>query len=140
MDFNYAVLSNEYHVLDFKNFFSMYYSYRDKIPTLGKYDYKGAQLRTTYIYGLSTLFSEIVYRQNDETKKDFYDLSLGWKYKVKKDFTISLKGENILNKSYSSKFDVLTAPGATTTMPLYSQHTAQRFLIGIEYLFWKKLY
>ncbi len=135
MDFNYAVLSNEYHVLNFKNFFSMFYSYRDKIPTLGKFDYKGAQLRTTYINGLSTLFSEIVYRQNDETEKDFYDLSLGWKYKIKKDFIFSLKGENILNKSYSSKFDVLTSPGATTTNTLYSQHTAQRFLIGVEYLF-----
>lgn len=140
MDFNYAVLSNEYHILNFKNFFSMFYSYRDKIPTLGRYDYKGAQLRTTYIYGLSTLFSEIVYRQNDETKSDFYDLSLGWKYKIKKDLILSLKGENILNKSYSSKYDVLTSPGAITTQPLYSQHTAQRFLIGVEYLFWKKLY
>lgn len=135
LGFNYAVLSNEYQVLDFKNFFSMFYSYRDKIPVLGKYDYKGAQLRTTYINGLSTLFSEIIYRQNDESKKDFYDLSLGWKYKVKKDFIFSLKGENILNKAYASKFDVLVNPGGISTQPLYSTHTAQRFLIGIEYLF-----
>ena len=134
--FNYAVFSHEYHILNFKNFFSAFYSYRDNIPILGRYDYRGAQVRTTYINGLSTLFSELIYRQNDETEKDFYDLSLGWKYKIKKDFIFSIKGENILNKSYSSKFDVLVNPLInTTTTPIYSQNTAQRYLIGVEFLF-----
>lgn len=137
MDFNYAVLSNEYQIGHFKNFLSMYYSYRDNIPVLGKYDYKGAQLRTTYNLENLSLFSEIVYRQNDETMSDYYDLSLGAKYKVRKNLSLSVKGENILDKSYSSKFDVLinpTNPGLGTT-PIYSQHTAKRFLVGLEYLF-----
>ena len=137
MDFNYAVFSNEYHILNFKNFFSAFYSYRDNIPVLGRYDYRGAELKTTYIIKNSTLFSELIYRQNDETNSDYYDLSLGWKYKVKKDFILSLKGENILNKSYSSKFEIWNDPTnfANGTTPLYSSHTAQRFLIGVEYLF-----
>jgi hypothetical protein len=136
MDFNYAVFSTEYHILNFKNFFSAYYSYRDNIPGIGKYDYRGGQLRTSYITGASTLFSEIIYRQNDESKKDFYDLSLGWKYKVKKELTLSLKGENILDKGYSTKYSILEDPtNPNNKTSIYSNNTAKRFLIGVEYLF-----
>ena len=135
MNFNYAVFSNEYHILNFKNFFSAFYSYRDRIPNVGRNDYRGAQVRTTYINGKSTLFSELIYRQNDETNSDFYDLSLGWKHKIKNNFIFSLKAENILNKAYSTSFDVLVNPLGTATMPLSSTNTAQRFLVGVEYLF-----
>lgn len=130
MDFNYFVFSDTYQVLNFKNFFSAYYSYRDNIPFVGRYDYKGAQLRTTYNLDKSTFFSEIVYRENDENKKDYYDLSLGVKYKYQKNITLSLKGENILDKSYSTRFDL------STSTPIYSQHIPRRYLIALEYNFW----
>lgn len=136
MDFNYVVLSNEYQVLNFKNFFSFFYSYRDEIPGIGKYDYRGGQLRTMYKYGAANLFSELIYRQNDESKKDFYDLSIGCRYKIKKDFTLMIKGENILNKGYSTKYNILVDPtNPNSKTSLYSNNSAKRYLIGIEYLF-----
>ena len=130
IDYQYAVLSNTFHILNFKNFFSLFYAARSNIPAVGRYDYQGAQFRTTFSKGNANYFTEIIYRRNDETVKDFYDLSLGVKYHVNKDLSFMLKGENILDKSYSSKYVVTGTPSS-----IYTQQTPHRFLIGLEYLF-----
>ena len=134
--YKYAVFRDEFQVLDFKNYFSFFISQRKKVPTVNQLDYRGGTLRTFYTYEGFDLFSEVIYRKNDESKENYFDLSLGFKKELYKDVRLSFKAENILNDSYATTFNILRDPNnVLSSDQIQSEHSPKRFLISLEYRF-----
>lgn len=134
--YKYIVLRDEFQILNLKNHISFFMSQRRDVPVVDVLDYRGGTLRTLYTLNEFDLFSEFVYRKNDESSTSFYDLSLGIKKEIYKDLLLSFKGENILNKAYATNFNILSDPtDITSNTTISSEHTPKRFLIGLEYRF-----
>ncbi len=81
------------------------------------------------------IFNEIIFNRNTTTNKNYFDYSAGVKYHYNRDFTLSVKGENIFNTGYEESYSRVDPNTDTEETPILISPIEQRFYITIEYLF-----
>jgi hypothetical protein len=104
-----------------------------------------AIVRNLNTFGKFDIFNEIIYFKNNLERVSYVDYSAGIKYNHSKDFSISLKGQNILNKSKelfinridttSPTFNPTNPTNWTLDTPLKVQSIDRKVLFNLEYLF-----
>ncbi len=105
------------------------------LPNIGYYEVFKNIIRNINSYKKFDIFNELIYDRNSVHKKDYFDYSAGVQYNCTKDFTLSIKGENILNKG--NKVDYIRINTATFSREenLNISPFDRKFSISMEYLF-----
>jgi len=81
-----------------------------------------------------------LYFRDSIDSKNFYDYSAGVKYHHSEDFTISIKGENLFDKSRVTKFNrvdvtTLANPMPSFDTPIEVSSIDRKVTLSLEYLF-----
>jgi len=102
-------------------------------------EYTGV-IRDIRSYEKFDIFNEVIYYKDSMQNENFYDYGAGVKYHHNKDFTVSLKGENLLNKAKVTKFNrvditTLTNPIPSLDTPIEVSPIDRRVTLSMEYLF-----
>jgi len=93
-------------------------------------------IRNINTYKKFDIFNEILYFRDDyRSKHNYFDYSAGVKYHYSDDLTISIKGENILNKAQVTIFDRVNPETFASEEPLRISPIDRMFTISLEYLF-----
>lgn len=131
--------THNYNKFD-KFFLTLGYMRKENLPFIGdRKEYTGV-LRNLHTYKKFDIFNEIIFYKDSTENKDFYDYSAGVKYHYSNDLTISLKGENLLNKAKTTSYarlDATTLANLTPSQeePLNISPIDRRIMISLEYLF-----
>ena len=131
--------THNYNKFD-KLFLTFGYMQKKNLPLIDtRKEYTGV-FRNINTYKNFDIFNEVLYYKDDVDNKEFYDYSAGVKYHYNKDLTISLKGENLLDKAKTtsySRVDVTTLsnPIPSFEEPLEISPIDRRVTISLEYLF-----
>ena len=94
-----------------------------------------AVIRNINTYKQFDIFSELLYTKNNIDKKNFYDLSFGVKYNYNQEMTLSIKGENLLNKAATTTFTRVDPQTITQEEPLYISPIDRKITFTLEYQF-----
>ena len=129
----------EYNKYD-KLFLTLSYMKKNNLPFIDEQKIYRSIVRNINTYKDFDIFNEIIFYKNDTYDKDFYDYSAGIIYHKTQDLSISLKGENLLNKAKTTKYariDPSTLSSGTPQLeePLYISPIDRRVTISLEYLF-----
>ena len=95
--------------------------------------YHGGMLRMTNSFGACDLFNEVVVRSGYPTDDATYDYSAGLRYHATDDFSIDVKGENLLNEG--AEWGYLYYDDYGTPRQLLVPTVDRRLWVGLEYLF-----
>ena len=132
----YSLNYNKYD----KFFTTISYMKKENLPIVNKIDIYTAVIRNLNSYNQFDIFNEVAFYRDSDIKKNFYDYSMGIKYHYSKDFTISLKGENLFNKAKETIYNrvdvtTLSNPIPSLETPLSISPIDRRITINLEYLF-----
>ncbi|PHS58283.1 MAG: hypothetical protein COB17_03415 [Sulfurimonas sp.] len=94
-----------------------------------------ATLRNINTYKKLDLFFELIYFRDNIQYTNFYDLSLGIKYKYKENLTFSIKGENLLKKASATIFTRIDSTTLQNLKPLLVSPIDKKIILSIEYQF-----
>ncbi|NPA59147.1 MAG: hypothetical protein GXO30_01570 [Epsilonproteobacteria bacterium] len=104
-----------------------------------------AIIRNLNTFDKFDIFNEVVFFRNNLERVSYIDYSAGIKYNYSKDFSISLKGQNLLNKSKETIFNRIDTSAPTFNpmnpmtwsldTPLNVSSIDRKVLINLEYLF-----
>jgi len=113
------------------------FDYKD---TKNLYNYGNIKDYTAVIRNINTyknfdLYNEVLFTRNNKVGENFYDLNLGVRYHYNKDLSISVKGENILNKARSTTFSRLNPQTLKPETPISISPIDKKFTFSLEYLF-----
>ncbi len=122
---------NEYDKL----FLTIKYSKKYNLPQMGDQTINEILLRNVNTYKEFDIFNEMIVYKDNTDDKEFYDYSLGVKYHYNKDLTISLKGENLLNKAKTTTYNRKDPNTLTAQTPLEISPIDRRITLFVEYLF-----
>jgi iron complex outermembrane receptor protein len=85
------------------------------------------------------IYNRLIYNHNNFIKRDFFNYGMGIKYHYSDNFKLSLKGENILNKSREDSFERgrrdLNTRKWIVLEPLYISPIDQQIYLTMEYFF-----
>ena len=118
-----------------KLFLSFRYMKKDNLPFVDEQNIYGVIVRDIKSYKQFDIFNEVLFYKDDTENKEFYDYSAGVKYHYNKDITISLKGENILNKAKATTYSRVDPATMIKESPLEISPIDRRFTLSLEYLF-----
>jgi len=122
-----------YHEIDKLVMSSEYLEYKAPIiDTYKKFKYLIRNINTINKYDI---FNELIFTYTNDKDKYYYLYNMGIKYHYSKDFIISLKGENLFNKSY--KQDYLKANPETLEfeVPTSISPIDRNIILSMEYYF-----
>ncbi len=116
----------------------------DDISTKRLKQYNGI-VRGLNTFGKFDIFNEVLFFRDNLEKISYFDYSAGIKYNYSDDFTISIKGQNLLNKAKETIFNRIDTSSPTfnsmnpTTWtldtPLNVSSIDRKVFINLEYLF-----
>ncbi|MEO1954697.1 MAG: TonB-dependent receptor [Campylobacterales bacterium] len=116
--------------------FSLGYTKTTDIDVLDDVNKYSAIIRNINTYKKFDIFNEIIYTRDDNYFDDnYFDYSAGVKYHYTKDLTISIKGENILNKAKATTFNRINPDTFELEEPLKIPSIDRMFTISLEYIF-----
>jgi len=125
--YKYAPLNSLYASFDFEQICN--------VPRIGTVEYYKGVVRNIHSFKKFNLFEELVYNSDSKTYKDYFDLSLGAKYQLKENITISLKGENLLNKAYEQSYFILNTTTMTPEQPFSISPIDRKVTLSLEWSF-----
>ena len=116
--------------------FSLGYIKTTNINVLDNLNKYSAIIRNINTYKKFDIFNEIIYTRDDNYFNDnYFDYSAGVKYHYTKDLTISIKGENILNKAKAITFNRINPDTFEPEEPLKISSIDGVFTVSLEYIF-----
>ncbi len=96
--------------------------------------YQGV-IRHVNAFDRYNIFEEMVYNQNSKDYKNYFDLSLGVKYKINKKINIAIKGVNLLDNAKESSYYRINTTTLKPENPFYIPLTDRKVLLTLEYFF-----
>jgi len=129
--FGYTHTYNSYDKL----YITIGYNNIKHLPSYDSFKEYSATLLNLNKYKSFDIFNEILYYENGIEKKAYVDYSMGITYHKTKDFSISLKGVNLLNratKTYYNRYDPITLQKET---PLSISSIDKSIILTLEYTF-----
>ena len=92
-------------------------------------------LRNINQFGKYESFEELIYDRNSIMKKDYFDLSMGIKYNINNDFSIGIKGENLLNKAEKILYRRINTTTLMPMSPVLLSPVDRKILLTLEWYF-----
>ncbi len=113
----------------------LYYAHYKDIFTLDKLEDYSGYLTFTNTYGKMAFYNGIVWHLNSIDHKNYFDWTSSITWNINEDLSVTLKGENILDKA--KKTNVFRIDPATGMMvaPLQISPIDRRVVVELEYLF-----
>ncbi len=129
--FNYDYTFNR----DNKLYLQLYYAYYKNIFNLDKLqDYSG-YLSFLNSYEDMDFYNGLVWHQNSINHKNYFDLTTSLSWNIKEDLTVTLKGENLLDRAKKTYLFRVDPQTHTPLSPLEVSPVDRRFTVEVEYLF-----
>ena len=119
-----------------KLFIELGYREINNVLNIGKMKNYLTIVKNINTYKRFDIFNEILHTKDNIKKKDFYDYSAGVKYNYSEDFTISLKGINLLSKARTTTYRRANpANPQVQQTPLEISPIDKKIMLSMEYLF-----
>jgi hypothetical protein len=115
----------------------LYYAYYDDIFSLKSLEDIGAYTALFNRYEDIDFYNGFIWHLNSLDWTNYVDWTSTVTWNINEDLSLTLKGENILNRAKETslfRLDMSTDP-ATMLEPLYSTPYDRRFSVELEYLF-----
>jgi iron complex outermembrane receptor protein len=115
----------------------LYYAHYKNIFNLDTLDDISGYFSLMNSYGEFDFYNGLVWHRNSLDWKNYFDWTSSVTWNISEDVTLTLKGDNILNKAKETnlyRFDISNGIPMLTT-PLSISPIDQRFTIELEYLF-----
>ncbi|MFT7823164.1 MAG: hypothetical protein ABXS92_00255 [Sulfurimonas sp.] len=129
--FNYDYkldLNNEINV-------QLYYAHYKDIFNLDRLEDISGYLSFTNSYGNVDFYNGVVWHQNSLDWKNYFDLTSSISWKVNEHLTVTLKGQNLLDKAKKTDLYRVDPVTYTPMEPLKITPIDQRVILELEYLF-----
>ncbi len=119
-----------------KLFIELGYREINNVSTISKMKNYLTLVKNINTYKRFDIFNEILHTKDNIKKKDFYDYSAGVKYNYSEDFTISLKGTNLLSKARTTTYRRANPTNPQVLQsPLEISPIDKKIMLSMEYLF-----
>ncbi len=125
--FKYQPLNSLYTSFDFQQI--------RNIPQVGIVKYYKGVIRHIHNFAKFNFFEELIYDTDNIDHKNYFDLSAGAKYRFRKNLTISVKGENLLNKAKRDDYSIFDLKTFTMKQPLSISPIDRRVTLSLEWYF-----
>jgi len=126
--------THNYNKFD-KLLLTLTYMQKENLPFVNNQKIYTGILRDIKTYKKFDIFNEILFYQDDTNNKAFYDYSAGVKYHHTKDLTVSIKGENLLDKAKTTLYSRVNPVTSSMESPLEISPIDRRVTVNLEYLF-----
>jgi iron complex outermembrane receptor protein len=114
----------------------LYYAHYKDIFDLDKLEDMSGYLSFTNSYEDFDFYNGIVYHSNSlDDWKSYFDLTSSVSWNIDEDLTMTLKGENLLNKAKKTNLFRLDPTTGSLLDPLKVSPIDQRITLELEYLF-----
>jgi len=123
--------------MDNKVNLQFYYARYEDIFNLDELDDISGYVSFFNTYGDFDFYNGIVWHRNSIDWENYFDWTSSITWNISEELTVTLKGDNILNKAKETnlyRLDIAT-PVPTLMEPISLPHIDQRFTIELEYLF-----
>lgn len=134
----FTVFNYDYNFnIDNKVNLQLYYAHYEDIFNLDKLEDLSGYISFTNSYENFDFYNGIVWHQNSLDWKNYFDVTSSVSWNINKDFTLTLKGQNLLGKAKKSslfRVDPTTVP-PTMLSPLEVSPIDQRITLEMEYTF-----
>lgn len=132
----FAVMNYDYDIdLNNKVNMQLYYTHYKDIFNLDKLEDVSGYLSLTNAYEKLDFYNGIVWHSNSLDWKNYFDLTCAVSWNISEELTLTLKGENLLDKAKKSTLFRVDPVTSTLLTPLQISPTDQRITIEMEYLF-----
>lgn len=129
--FNYDYNFN----VDNKINLQLYYAHYQDIFDLDKLEDISGYLSFINSYENFDFYNGVVWHRNSLDWKDYFDLTSSVSWDIDEDLTVTLKGENLLNKAKTTNLFRLDPMRGSMQEPLKVSPIDQRIIVELEYLF-----
>jgi len=113
----------------------LYYAYYEDIFNLDELEDTSGYLSFINTYENFDFYNGIVWHRNSLDSQDYFDLTSSVSWNINEDLTLTLKGENLLNKAKKSDLFRIDPIGGSALESLKVSPIDQRIIIELEYLF-----
>ncbi|PHS41301.1 MAG: hypothetical protein COB07_02185 [Sulfurovum sp.] len=113
----------------------LYYAYYEDIFNLDKLEDISGYLSFINTYENFDFYNGVVWHRNSLDNKDYFDLTSSVSWNIYEDFTLTLKGDNLLNKAKESALFRIDPLSGSVLEPLKISPIDQRIILELEYMF-----
>ncbi len=113
----------------------LYYGYYKDIFNLDKLEDISGYLSFTNSYENFDFYNGVVWHSNNLDHTNYFDLTSSISWNIDEDITITLKGDNLLNKAKKSDLFRIDPLKGSMLKPLNISPIDQRIMLELEYLF-----
>ena len=128
---NYDYKFNPKNTLSFQIYYA---SYKDIVDIDNLKD-TSAYISHSFSYDKFDFYNGIVWHRNNIDKKDFIDWTSSISWNINKDMTITIKGQNLLDKAKNKPLYRIDTIRQTMLTPLFVNTVDKRVTIELEHLF-----
>jgi iron complex outermembrane receptor protein len=121
--------------LNNKLYSQLYYAHYNDIFGLDKLEDISGYLSLANSYNNFDFYNEIVWHRNSIDWKNYYDLTSSITWNINEETTVTLKGQNLLNRAKETNLFRVNPASMTPLPPLSITPIDQRVTIELEYLF-----
>ena len=113
----------------------LYYARYDDIFNLDKLEDWSGYLSLSNSYESIEFYNAVVWHQNSIDYKHYFDVTSSISWNIAEDFSLTLKGQNILNKAKKSVLYRINPQSGALLSPLFISPIDRRITIEMEYRF-----
>ena len=121
--------------LNNKLYSQLYYAHYNDIFGLDKLEDISGYLSLANSYNNIDFYNEIVWHRNSIDWKNYFDLTSSITWNINEEMTLTLKGQNLLNRAKETNLFRINPASLTPLPPLSITPIDQRVTIELEYLF-----
>ena len=132
----FTVFTSDYSIdRDNKVDLQLYYAHYEDIFNLDKLKDISGYLSFINTYENLDFYNGVVWHRNSLNWKNYFDLTSSVSWNINEDLTLTLKGDNLLNKAKESDLLRIDPVRGSVLQPLKISPIDQRITIELEYMF-----
>ncbi len=113
----------------------LYYADYKNVGNVDELEDISGYLSFTNSYENFDFYNGVVWHSNSLDRKDYFDLTSSITWNIDEDLTLTLKGENLLNKAKETNLFRIDPATGSMLEPLKISPIDQRIILELEYLF-----
>lgn len=113
----------------------LYYAHYKDIVTVPKLEDVSGYLSFINTYEDFDFYNGVIWHKNSIDWKNYYDVTSAISWNIKKDFTVTLKGQNLIDKAKKTNLSRVDPATGNLMLPLSITPIDQRITIELEYIF-----
>jgi iron complex outermembrane receptor protein len=113
----------------------LYYAHYKDIFTLDKLEDYSGYLTFSNTYGKMNFYNGVIWHQNSIDHKNYFDLTSSVSWNINENLSLTLKGENILDKAKKTSLFRIDPASGQMMAPLQISPIDRRVVVELEYMF-----